>query len=65
MTTGPHLVFFVHDEIVLHVPEVDAAWVAEQVEAAAGEAGRILFGSFPITFPLSVAVVDDYGSAKD
>ncbi|WP_144760920.1 bifunctional 3'-5' exonuclease/DNA polymerase [Curtobacterium sp. 9128] len=62
---GGHLVFFVHDEIVLHVPESDAAWVAEQVEAAAVDAGRILFGSFPITFPLSVAVVDDYGSAKD
>ncbi|MFZ6991805.1 bifunctional 3'-5' exonuclease/DNA polymerase [Curtobacterium sp. RRHDQ66] len=62
---GAHLVFFVHDEIVLHVPEADAAWVAGQVEAAAADAGRILFGSFPITFPLSVAVVDDYGSAKD
>jgi len=60
-----HLVFFVHDEIVLHVPEADAAWVAEQVEAAAADAGRIMFGDFPVTFPLSVAVVDDYGEAKD
>ncbi|KQS10012.1 3'-5' exonuclease [Curtobacterium sp. Leaf183] len=62
---GAHLVFFVHDEIVLHTPEADAAWVAEQVTAAAEDAGRILFGSFPVTFPLSVSVVDDYGSAKD
>ncbi|ROS77647.1 DNA polymerase-1 [Curtobacterium sp. PhB130] len=62
---GAHLVFFVHDEIVLHTPEADAAWVAEQVEAAAADAGRILFGDFPVTFPLSVGIVDDYGSAKD
>jgi DNA polymerase-1 len=62
---GAHLVFFVHDEIVVHAPAADAAWVAEQVAAAAVDAGRILFGTFPITFPLSVSVVDDYGSAKD
>jgi DNA polymerase-1 len=50
---------------VVHAPAADAAWVAEQVAAAAVDAGRILFGTFPITFPLSVSVVDDYGSAKD
>jgi DNA polymerase-1 len=62
---GAHLVFFVHDEIVVHSPAADADWVAEQITAAADDAGRILFGSFPITFPLSVGIVDDYGSAKD
>jgi len=61
---GAHLVFFLHDEIMVHTPAADAAWVADQVEAAAADAGRLLFGGFPIEFPLSVAIVDDYGSAK-
>lgn len=64
VTAGPHLVFFVHDEIVVHSPASDADEVAVLVEAAAADAGRLLFGDFPVTFPLSVAVVDDYGSAK-
>ena len=65
VTAGPHLVFFVHDEIVVHTPVEHADRVAEQVRAAAADAGRLLFRDFPVTFPLSVAVVDDYGSAKD
>ncbi|MGN7190569.1 bifunctional 3'-5' exonuclease/DNA polymerase [Curtobacterium sp. MCBA15_004] len=65
VTAGPHLVFFVHDEIVVHTPVEHAAWVAEQVRAAAEEAGRLLFRDFPIVFPLSVSTVRDYGSAKD
>lgn len=65
VTDGPHLVFFVHDEIVVHTPAVHADWVAEQVRAAAADAGRLLFRDFPVVFPLSVAVVDDYGAAKD
>ena len=64
VTAGPHLVFFVHDEIVVHTPAEHAAWVADQVRAAADEAGRLLFRDFPVTFPLTVATVDDYGSAK-
>jgi DNA polymerase-1 len=65
VTAGPHLVFFVHDEIVVHAPAEHAEWVAEQVRAAAEDAGRLLFRDFPVVFPLSVAVVDDYGQAKD
>ncbi|TDN45396.1 DNA polymerase-1 [Curtobacterium flaccumfaciens] len=65
VTDGPHLVFFVHDEIVVHSPAEHAEWVAEQVRAAAADAGRLLFRDFPVVFPLSVAVVDDYGAAKD
>ena len=64
VTSGPHPVFFVHDELVVHAPAADADWVAEQFRAAAVDAGRILFGSFPVTFPLSVAVVDAYSEAK-
>ena len=54
----PHLVYFLHDEIVVHTPAEHADAVAEHVQAAADAAGRLLFGEFPITFPLDVAVVD-------
>ncbi|MBO0610920.1 bifunctional 3'-5' exonuclease/DNA polymerase [Myceligenerans salitolerans] len=61
----PHLVFFLHDEVVIHTPAALAGAVAHEVRAAADEAGRLLFGDFPVTFPLSVAVVDSYADAKD
>ncbi|MBO9038225.1 bifunctional 3'-5' exonuclease/DNA polymerase [Curtobacterium flaccumfaciens] len=65
VTDGPHLVFFVHDEIVVHAPAEHAEWVAEQIREAAVDAGRLLFQDFPVTFPLSVAVVGAYSEAKD
>ncbi|RPE84527.1 DNA polymerase-1 [Curtobacterium sp. PhB137] len=65
VTDGPHLVFFVHDEIVVHAPEDHAEWVATQIREAAVDAGRLLFQDFPVTFPLSVAVVGAYSEAKD
>ncbi|ROS68819.1 DNA polymerase-1 [Curtobacterium sp. PhB172] len=65
VTDGPHLVFFVHDEIVVHAPEEHAEWVATQIRDAAVDAGRLLFQDFPVTFPLSVAVVGAYSEAKD
>jgi DNA polymerase-1 len=61
---APHLVFFLHDEVVLQAPREAAAEVAEIVTEAAAEAGRLLFGSAPVRFPLTVAVVDDYSQAK-
>ena len=65
VTDGPHLVFFVHDEIVVHAPAEHAEWVAQQIREAAVDAGRLLFQDFPVTFPLSVAVVGAYSEAKD
>ncbi|WP_083527787.1 bifunctional 3'-5' exonuclease/DNA polymerase [Curtobacterium ammoniigenes] len=62
---SPHLAYFLHDELVVHAPAASADAVADIVRESAAEAGRILFGTFPITFPLSVAVVDDYSAAKD
>lgn len=61
----PHLVFFLHDEIVVHTPTELADEVATAVRESAETAGRLLFGSFPITFPLDVAVVDRYDQAED
>ncbi|SDU77889.1 bifunctional 3'-5' exonuclease/DNA polymerase [Jiangella alkaliphila] len=60
----PHLVFFVHDEIVVHTPADLADAVAAEVQAAAAEAGRLLFGDFPVQFPLSVAIAPSYADAK-
>ncbi|WP_336728426.1 bifunctional 3'-5' exonuclease/DNA polymerase [Cellulosimicrobium cellulans] len=59
-----HLVFFLHDEVVVHAPAELAEAVADEVRAAAAEAGRLLFGEFPVDFPLTVALVDHYAEAK-
>lgn len=63
-TDAPHLVFFLHDELVVHSPVGLADRVAGELEAAASEAGRLLFGDLPAEFPLTIAIVDDYGQAK-
>ncbi len=59
----PHLVFFLHDEIVVHAPEHLAGQVVDIVRESARSAGRLLFGTFPITFPLHVATVTSYDRA--
>jgi DNA polymerase I len=59
----PHLVFFLHDEVVVHTPEHLADEVADEVRRAAAEAGRLLFGTFPVDFPLDVAVVGSWADA--
>lgn len=59
----PHLAFFLHDEVVVHTPEHLAAEVGEAVRAAADEAGRLLFGAFPVDFPLDVAAVRSWADA--
>jgi DNA polymerase-1 len=61
----PHLAFFLHDEVVVHTPEGLAEAVADQVRAAAAEAGRLLFGGFPVDFPLDVAVVQSWADAAE
>jgi DNA polymerase-1 len=59
----PHLVFFLHDEVIVHAPASIAERVADEVRAAADSAGRLLFGDFPVEFALSIAIVDDYSQA--
>ncbi|GAB3388369.1 bifunctional 3'-5' exonuclease/DNA polymerase [Humibacter soli] len=61
---SPHLVYFLHDEVVVHAPAELAEDAAQAVREAAAAAGRLLFGSFPVEFPLSVAIVDSYDRAK-
>jgi DNA polymerase-1 len=59
----PHLVFFLHDEVVVHAPEHLAEDVVEEVRHAADTAGRLLFGGFPVDFPLDVSVVESWADA--
>ena len=58
------LVYFLHDEVMLHVEEAAAEACAAAVAEAARSAGRLLFPSEPDQFTLSVAVVDSYDQAK-
>ena len=64
LTDAPHLVFFLHDEIVVHSPEPMVDAVVSAIEGAATEAGRLLFGDTDVEFPLSIAIVDSYADAK-
>ncbi|QDO90471.1 bifunctional 3'-5' exonuclease/DNA polymerase [Ornithinimicrobium ciconiae] len=59
----PHLVFFLHDEIVVHTPQALSDQVAQIVQESATVAGRLLFGGFPLSFPLHVATVRAYADA--
>jgi hypothetical protein len=60
----PHLVFFQHDELIVHTPKEHADAVAAAVGAAAAEAGQLVFGPTPVVFPIEIAVVDCYADAK-
>ncbi len=60
----PHLVFFLHDEVMVHSPADVADQVADVVRDAAVEAGRLLFGATPVEFALNVSVVESYDRAK-
>jgi hypothetical protein len=60
----PRLVFFQHDEVIVHCPEALAGEVAAAAGAAAAEAGRLVFGPTPVRFPVTTAVVTSYADAK-
>jgi DNA polymerase-1 len=57
------LVFFQHDEVLVHCPAEEAEEVVAAVREAAVTAGRLLFGSSPVRFPLDVACVRCYADA--
>jgi DNA polymerase-1 len=59
----PHLVFFLHDEVVVHTPAALADAVAEQAVAAAATAGELLFRDLAIDFPLTTSIVKSYADA--
>lgn len=59
------LVYFLHDEVIVHAPQERADEIVVEIERAAAGAGRMLFGEFPVTFPVDARVVPDYGAAMD
>jgi DNA polymerase family A len=61
---GPHLVFFQHDEVIVHCREELAEPVLTAVAEAAAAAGRMVFGETGVRFPMSTAVVSCYADAK-
>ena len=58
------MVFFLHDEVMLHVHEDRTDVARRLVEESAATATRLVFGRIPVEFPVSVAVVDSYADAK-
>ena len=60
---GAQLVFFQHDEVVVHAPAERAEEIVDAVRAAGEQAGRLLFGQSPVRFPLDVSVVRCYADA--
>ncbi|WP_329066911.1 bifunctional 3'-5' exonuclease/DNA polymerase [Streptomyces sp. NBC_01429] len=58
------LVFFQHDEVIVHCPREEAEEVARVIRAAGELAGRIAFGETPVRFPLTTATVERYYDAK-
>ena len=60
----PQLVFFQHDEVIVHCPAVLAGEVAAAIESASAEATRAVFGPTDVSLPMTTAVVSCYSDAK-
>ncbi|WP_370146373.1 bifunctional 3'-5' exonuclease/DNA polymerase [Streptacidiphilus sp. EB129] len=60
----PRLVFFQHDEVIVHTPAQLADAVREAVAAAGEEARRLVFGDTPVHFPLDTHAAESYLDAK-
>ena len=58
------LVFFQHDEVIVHCPADEAEQVAAAIQQAGDLAGRITFGETPTRFPFTTAIVECYADAK-
>ena len=60
------LVFFQHDEVVVHCRLADADRVSEAVSSAASTASRLMFGDTAVRFPMETRIGRFYGaSASD
>ena len=58
------LVFFQHDEVIVHCPAEETETVVAAIQEAADLAGRLTFGETPVRFSFSTAVVQCYADAK-
>ncbi|WP_244929017.1 bifunctional 3'-5' exonuclease/DNA polymerase [Nocardioides sp. W7] len=63
LESRPHLVFFLHDEVVVHAPADLADAVAAQATEAAATAAGLLFRDLAVDFPLNVSIVRSYAEA--
>ncbi|MGW7045051.1 bifunctional 3'-5' exonuclease/DNA polymerase [Streptomyces avermitilis] len=58
------LVFFQHDEVIVHCPAEETDTVVAAIREAADLAGRLTFGETPVRFSFTTAVVECYADAK-
>ncbi|MBB6032633.1 DNA polymerase-1 [Phytomonospora endophytica] len=58
------LVFFQHDEVIVHCPERHAARVHDVIDEAALEATVLLFPGTPVRIPMQTTTVSSYADAK-
>jgi DNA polymerase-1 len=58
------LVFFQHDEVLVHCRQADADAVVAEIGTAAATATTLVFGATAVRFPLDAKVVDCYADAK-
>ena len=64
MPMRTRIVYFLHDELLLCGPDLEADRVERIVREGAAEAARLLFGRVPVDFPVSVARVRNYADGK-
>jgi DNA polymerase I len=58
------LVFFQHDEVIVHCPTEEADQVTEAIQQASNLAGALTFGPTPTNFAFTTATVEIYADAK-
>ncbi|GAA3840082.1 bifunctional 3'-5' exonuclease/DNA polymerase [Streptomyces chiangmaiensis] len=58
------LVFFQHDEVIVHCPAEEADTVVAAIQEASDLAMRLTFGETPVRIPFTTAVVECYADAK-
>ena len=58
------IVYFLHDELLLCGPKLEAERVERILRESAAEAARLLFGTVPVEFPVSVTVTTNYAEGK-
>lgn len=63
-TAAGELVFFLHDEVVVHAPAERAEEASRYISEAAAAATALMFGQIPIEFPVNIVTVDSYAAAK-
>lgn len=61
---APQLVFFLHDEVMVHCPDELVDQLVTIVDESAKAATRLLFGQIPLEFPVNIVVVEAYSDAK-